>query len=230
MHNRFLLDASVKALDPGDPRGAFEAIISVPTLDRDGEIVDVGAFNPLPASIPCHFAHDFRQPVGRGVPVYEGEALVLRGVFASTNRAQEVRQLVTDGTIQHMSVGFMPPDREEDEDGVTHIRRAELLEASFTSVPSNREAAILGAKSAEILDLAESYRQLKEAHDAFAKSLRESGDVFRLPDGETEKATATDPEQKAAAQAAADSPAEVPVDQAQAALALLDALTQGALA
>jgi HK97 family phage prohead protease len=225
MRNRFLLDASVKALDTSDPRGAFEAIISIPTLDRDNEIVDAKAFDPLPASIPVHFAHDFRQPVGRGVPTYEGDALVLRGWFGTTLRAQDMRQLVVDGVIQHMSVGFMPPQR-EDIDGTTHIVKAELLEASFTSVPSNREAAILGAKSAEMLDLAESYRQLKEAHDAFAKSLRDSGDVFRLPGGEPEKATATDPEQKAAAQAAADSPAEVPVDKAQAALALLDALTQ----
>jgi hypothetical protein len=51
-----------------------------------------------------------------------------------------------------MSVGFMAASR-EDRDGIPHITKAELLEASFVSVPSNREAAILAVKAATGTDV-----------------------------------------------------------------------------
>jgi HK97 family phage prohead protease len=135
----------VKAVEGLNPNGEFEVILSVPTLDRDEEIIDAKAFDPLPDSIPFHAFHDFSDPIGRAVPTYEGDVLKARGYYASTPRAQEIRALVADGVIGHTSVGFMPPKREV-RDGVTHIVKGELLEGSFVSVPSNREAAVLAAK------------------------------------------------------------------------------------
>lgn len=143
MDKRFLL-AEVKATGEGGTE--FESVLSAPTLDRDFEIIDQNAFAPLPESIPIHAFHDFHDPVGRGVPYYDGDVLKVKGTFASTPRAQEIRTLVREGIIGSMSVGFMPPTREKGEDGVDHITHAELLEGSFVSVPSNREAAVLMAK------------------------------------------------------------------------------------
>lgn len=144
--NEFLL-AEVKSVEGKSPTGEFEAVISAPTLDRDGEVIDTQAFDPLPASIPIHAFHDFGDPVGRAVPRYESDGrLTARGVFASTPRAQEIRQLVTEGVIGHMSVGFMGATRTTSDDGAVHITGAELLEASFVSVPSNRQAALVMAK------------------------------------------------------------------------------------
>lgn len=146
MNKRFAI-GEVKALeDESHPNGAFEVILSMPTVDRDGEVIDAKAFEPLPQSIPFHAYHDFSDPVGRAVPFYEGDTLKARGYYASTVRAQEIRSLVTDGVIGHTSVGFMPPTRKVVE-GVPHITKGELLEGSFVSVPSNREAAVLMAKS-----------------------------------------------------------------------------------
>jgi HK97 family phage prohead protease len=145
--NEFLL-AEVKSVEGKAPTGEFEAIISAPTLDRDGEIIDTRAFDPLPASIPIHAFHDFGDPVGRAVPRYESDGrLSAHGTFASTPRAQEIRQLVTEGVIGHMSVGFMAATRMTSDDGAVHITGAELLEASFVSVPSNRQAALVMAKA-----------------------------------------------------------------------------------
>ena len=141
--------AEVKALDTDDPNGAFEVVLSAPTLDRDGEVIDVRAFEPLPDSIPFHAFHNFTDPVGRAEPFYDDDGtLHARGTYASTPRAQEIRTLVAEGVIGHTSVGFMAPKREV-KDGVTHITAGELLEGSFVSVPSNREAAVMAAKSYE---------------------------------------------------------------------------------
>jgi HK97 family phage prohead protease len=138
----------VKAIDGADPHGEFEAILSVPTVDRDGEVIDGRAFEPLPAQIPIHRFHDFSSPVATATPFYEGDVLKARGTFDPDPESQAIRQKV-GRSIRYMSVGFMAATR-SDQDGVPHITRAELLEASFVSVPSNREAAILAVKGAEL--------------------------------------------------------------------------------
>lgn len=141
--------AEVKDIGGEHPNGEFEIVMSTDSIDRDGEIIVKGAFDPLPASIPVHAFHDFNDPIGRAVPSYNADGkLVGRGVYASTPRAQEVRTLVAEGVIAHTSVGFMAADREMVE-GVPNIKTAELLEVSFVSVPSNRDAAVLLAKSYE---------------------------------------------------------------------------------
>jgi len=138
--------AEVRAVEEG-PNGSFEVILSAETLDRDGEVVDSKAFDPLPESIPFHAFHDFHDPIGRAVPFYaEDGTLQARGTFASTARAQEIRALVAEGVIGHTSVGFMAAVRKDGEDA-PHVVKGELLEGSFVSVPSNREAAVLVAKS-----------------------------------------------------------------------------------
>ena len=137
--------AEVKAAESEYPSGEFEVILSAETLDRDGEVIDAKAFEPLPDSIPFHAFHDFHDPIGRGVPFYDGDVLKARGTFASTARAQEIRTLVSEGVIGHTSVGFMAATRKDAED-TPHVTSGELLEGSFVSVPSNREAAVLMAK------------------------------------------------------------------------------------
>ena len=137
--------AEVKAAESENPNGEFEVILSAETVDRDGEVIDAKAFEPLPDSIPFHAFHDFHDPIGRAVPFYDGDVLKARGTFASTPRAQEIRTLVAEGVIGHTSVGFMAAVRKDAEDA-PHVTSGELLEGSFVSVPSNREAAVLLAK------------------------------------------------------------------------------------
>lgn len=225
--NKSFLFAEVKATKPDDPTGEFEAILSAPTLDRDGEVIEKGAFEPLPQSIPVHAFHDFHDPVGVGQPFYEGDVLKLRGYFASTARAQEIRTLVTEGVIGSMSVGFMDAEREE-KDGVPHISRAEILEGSFVSIPSNREAAILVAKQYEekvgARNSASDASRIQNAHDLFvelgAKCVAEDAEkgVHKVLVGEAgeEKSTTTDPEEAAA-------PAAAPLADVNVAKVLIDA-------
>jgi len=155
--------AEVKSVAGEHPNGEFEVILSAQTLDRDGEVIEAKAFEPLPESIPFHAFHDFHDPIGRGAPFYDGDVLKARGVYASTPRAQEIRTLVAEGIIGHTSVGFMSAARKDGEDGTPHITNGELLEGSFVSVPSNREAAVLAAKSFDAYLKAGSRNSAKDA-------------------------------------------------------------------
>lgn len=196
----------VKAIDGNDAFGEFEAVLSVPVVDRDGEVIDGRAFEPLPAEIPIHKYHDFSAPVATAVPYYDGDVLKARGVFDPDPDSQAIRQKV-GRSIRYMSVGFMAAER-TDKDGVPHITKAELLEASFVSVPSNREAAILAVKDAVTAkgtkaDRLQSIHDLAVANGALCSAAGKTAD----------KTAATDPEEKAAAPAdEAAAPAEPPAE------------------
>jgi phage head maturation protease len=105
--------ASVKAIGSDDEfPGMFEAIASTTALDRDGEVVAKGALEPLPATVPIHVDHrmDSEGLVGTGRPSYTANgALKVTGTFAGTPRAQIIRQLVREGHLSSMSVGFSTP-------------------------------------------------------------------------------------------------------------------------
>ena len=140
----------VGTVDTESPNGAFEVVLSAATLDRDGEVVDSRAFDPLPAHIPFDIDHGMtvQTTVGSGEPYYADDgSLRVKGTFASTALAQEVRTLVSEGHIRTTSVTFMAADRSADDKGVQHVKRAELLNGTFTPIPSNREAVVLSSKA-----------------------------------------------------------------------------------
>lgn len=143
----------VKAVEDadGDPNGEFDVILSAPTLDRDGEVIDSKVFDPLPEHITFDIDHGMSTAttVGSGVPSYDEQGrLRVKGTYSSIPRAQEVRTLVREGHIRTTSVAFMGAVREE-KDGVPHIVKAELLNGAFVPIPSNRESVVLSAKSYE---------------------------------------------------------------------------------
>jgi hypothetical protein len=212
-------DVDIKALKDGE--GEFEAVLSVPTLDRDGEVIDARAFEPLPEYIPIDIDHGMSvtSTVGSGTPFYDGEILRFRGTFASTSLGQEVRTLVLEQHIRKMSVAFMSAQRAEDENGIPHIVKAELLNAAIVAIPSNREADILAAKA---LDLkATKAASLQQIHDLAAAAGAECA-TKAAPATESDPApvdtktsTDTDPED-APAPAGADPLADVAVARARA--------------
>ena len=171
--------ATIKSVSDTGP-GTFEAVASAPTIDRDSEIVAKGAFNPLPLRVPIHIDHRYSADslVGSARPYYSGDNLMVSGNFASTPRAQEVRQLVLEGHLTHMSVGFRDTVRSKNADGVPVITRAELLEVSLVTVSSNREALVLAAKGSSATDMtvAEARRLVNQMMVELALSdLKEAG-------------------------------------------------------
>jgi hypothetical protein len=140
---------ALKAVDDGK-HGAFEAILSAPMQDRDGEYIDARAFEPLPPRINIDVDHAMSAEgvIGSGTPFYDGDVLKFKGTFSSLPRAQEFRTLITEGHLDSMSVAFMNAQRYTDDDGQTHIGSAELLNAAVVGIPSLREASITSIKNA----------------------------------------------------------------------------------
>lgn len=203
--------AAVKAVEGGE-FGEWEAILSAPTVDRDGEVIDPKAFEPLPERIPIDIDHGMSvsSTIGSGVPFYDGDLLKMRGTFSSIPRAQEVRTLVTEGHITKMSVTFMDANRMEDDDGRVHVTRGELLNAAFVPIPSNREAAVLAAKGlGDVDEKATKAERLQAIHDLAAAN----GAVCEAK-SHTPKSPPADPEEAGVSpdEKSGDTPAPPPAE------------------
>lgn len=161
--------ADIKTFTDNSGDGMFEAIISTNALDRDGESIAPGAFDPLPSEIPVYHQHDWREaalPVGKARPFYDVAGLKATGSFAPTARGQEIRSLVTGGFVTGLSVGFANAKRSKI-DGLQTVTKGDLFEVSFTAVPCNPSARVLTAKSGARNSAAD-LELLQTAHDAIS--------------------------------------------------------------
>ena len=136
--------------------GGMDAVISTPTVDRDGESVDPMGMtnreewltNPL-----IYWAHEWAydpsaEPIGKGtrLDVFR-DRIESSAVYAPTPKAQNVRALVQGGFVRKTSIGFDPLKMDTIAGTPTHTRWA-LREWSVVPMPSNTDATITGVKSA----------------------------------------------------------------------------------
>lgn len=124
--------------------GSFKVIATSDDVDRDGEIIDVNGwdFKNYETNPVVLWGHDFTSmPIGKVTKLTrDGNKIIAEGVFAPTERGQEVRKAYEGEFLNTVSVGFIPRERK----GNT-ITKSELLELSFVPVPANANAVALRA-------------------------------------------------------------------------------------
>lgn len=87
--------------------------------------------------------HNSDEPIGRPLELREDErGLFLRAQLSSTPRGQEAAQLLRDGVVTEMSIGFDPIDYTIAANGVRHITELRLWEVSLVTFAANAEAKI----------------------------------------------------------------------------------------
>lgn len=147
MDTKLYTKATLSKADDAD----FVAVASTAIEDRHGEKVSVEGWDikNFKANPVLLWAHDHYEPaVGTASKIWiEGSgkkaALMIKGKFHEyTDRAKAIKQMVADGIIKTMSVGFKPIDMDEN----TYTKQ-ELLEVSFVNVPANPQAQISAIKS-----------------------------------------------------------------------------------
>lgn len=76
------------------------------------------------------------------------DGLHITARISDTQRGRDVVELLRDGALDSLSVGFIPVQDELDKAGITHRRRVRLLETSVVSWPAYEAAKITGQRSA----------------------------------------------------------------------------------
>lgn len=143
-------------------------IASDETLDRHGEVLpidswDISKFNNAPRMLVDH-DHRVEKIVGKWANArIEGKQLLMEPVFHNfTELAKAVQEMVQEGFLDTVSVGFIPHGPEKDGDRDTF----ELIETSWVTVPANHNARIMKA-----LEVAPTKEALKEIENFTGKKI-----------------------------------------------------------
>jgi HK97 family phage prohead protease len=160
-------------------------------VDSDGDIIQMGAFaeslaNDFPRNkIKILWQHKSSEPIGLPVEMREDDkGLFVKGKISKTERGNEAMELLRDGVIDSMSVGFMIPKDGYgyDEDGKRMINKGRLMEFSLVTFPANEQAVVQSVKEVSEREIE---RVLREAgvSRTIAKSIVANG-VKGLRDAE----------------------------------------------
>lgn len=134
----------------------FKGYASTWDEDKVGDVIHQGAFiksinEGFPAGrIKVLWQHN--EPLGMPTEMREDNyGLYVKGKISKTRLGDEALELMRDGVVDRMSIGFMIPQgkADYDEDGVRHIREVKLMEFSPVTFPANEAAIITGVKNIE---------------------------------------------------------------------------------
>lgn len=142
MEKKYLdLPISLKAINE-EKRTVSGGIASDGGLDRHGESLNPNGWK-INGQVPLLWGHDYRAlPIGKTTQLYvEDEKLKFDGFLSEKyDFAKTVFDLITEGIVEKVSVGFIP--LKYDETGKYTYAEMELLEISFVTVPANPRAGL----------------------------------------------------------------------------------------
>src|SRR4029077_17338641 len=129
-----------------------EFVMSDNSVDRMGDVVEASGWqlDRIKSPPPVLFNHNSNQIVGRWEDIRQsGNQLVGRIAWTNSDKwpmAQYIRDLVREGILRTVSVGFAPIERQplskgaSKEFGPWRFTKSELLECSLVAVPANPNA------------------------------------------------------------------------------------------
>lgn len=135
----------------GDGPRVHTFVATTDVLDRQGEIVtadgwQIDNYRQNPVVLDSHDYRSIENILGIAREVRETEhGLEVDVMFNNTPRGRLADQLVEEGNLRAVSVGFISHEQEYDPKGkqpVKHTRK-ELLEVSVVAVPANPEALLI---------------------------------------------------------------------------------------
>ena len=132
----------------------FEGYAATFDIDQVDDIIHPGSFQKsikeaFPAGrIKVLWQHS--DPLGMPVEMHEdSRGLYVKAKVSKTRLGDEALELMRDGVIDRMSIGFSIPTGKSSfgENNVRHIREVKLFEFSPVTFPANESAIIIGVKS-----------------------------------------------------------------------------------
>jgi len=140
--------------------GTYTFRASTAAVDRQNEVIDqqgwdLGAYKANPVILDSHRYGSIDDILGKASRVeVMPEGLEIDVQFAPTAKGQMAQQLVEDGMLRTVSVGFRSKGRRPGQrsgEPMTHTAM-ELLEVSMVAIPANREAVRLRGVEDEVTD------------------------------------------------------------------------------
>lgn len=122
--------------------------------DSYNDIVVKGAFAKTiqeSKRVKVLWQHDPHQPIGKPIAMSEdSKGLHVKAKISNTSLGKDVVQLIKDGVIDELSIGFNTIKDEFDSKGARLIKEVKLWEFSPVTFAANEMAGISGIKSAHL--------------------------------------------------------------------------------
>ena len=130
----------------------FSGYASTFDVDLGGDIIVPGAFKKTiegrQQAVKVLWQHN--EPIGKSMRLYEDSVgLFVEGKVSKTRLGDEAIELMRDGVVDQMSIGFTIPagKSEISDDGLRVIREVKLFEFSPVTFPMNENAIITSVKN-----------------------------------------------------------------------------------
>ena len=153
-------------------------------LDEVGDIIEAGAFSKSiqergpsgTKQIKVLWQHD--EPLGMPIVMQEdSKGLYVEAKISKTRLGDEALELMRDGVVDRMSIGFSIPSGKavwDETMGVRKIKEVKLFEFSPVTFPANEMAVVTGVKNLQLIrQLASGGKLSKEELKALADMLPE---------------------------------------------------------
>lgn len=128
-------------------------------VDEVGDVIEKGAFKKSirergpKGSNQIKVLWQHNEPLGIPLEMYEDEkGLYVEGRVSKTRLGDEALELMKDGVVDKMSIGFSVPKGKmmwDDQNNTRKIKEVKLFEFSPVTFPANEQASITGMKSLE---------------------------------------------------------------------------------
>jgi len=172
---RYIAPLELKTINSEDGERTFSGYGSTfGNEDRVGDVVRQGAFaksledhnsNGTLPSLLLH--HDLQRPIGVWTKMNENDrGLYVEGKLTKGVRdAEEAYNLLKDGALHSMSIGYRVVNEEYDrKSGINYLNEISLHEVSLVTIPANAAAIVTGVKDADGQpDIRELERVLRDA-------------------------------------------------------------------
>jgi HK97 family phage prohead protease len=133
-------------------------------LDHTGDVVMRGAFDATLASGRKRrflWQHDVSEPIGVEQDMRVTDAGLLgTWKISRTTRGIDAYELLKDGAVDSLSIGYVPTDFEFDDAGVRLLKAVDLLEVSLVSIPANDQAVVTNVKADWLADLVAQHKAI----------------------------------------------------------------------
>ena len=165
-----------KSEDVNESSRTFAGYASTWDEDLGGDIISKGAFNKTMQergnAVKVLWQHN--EPIGKSMSMHtDSKGLFVEGKISKTRLGDEAIELMQDGVIDQMSIGFSIPHgkSEYNEKGNRLIHEVKLYEYSLVTFPMNEKAIITSVKSVSdaIRSGAYNANEVKELSEALAE-------------------------------------------------------------
>tara|TARA_R110000782_G_scaffold168405_2_gene260477 strand:+ start:183 stop:806 length:624 start_codon:yes stop_codon:yes gene_type:complete len=165
-----------KADDVNTGARTFTGYASTFDADLGNDIISKGAFNKTLKErgdrVKILWQH--ADPIGKPLSMNtDSKGLFVEGKISKTRLGDEAVELMNDGVIDQMSIGFSIPSgkSERDSKGMRLINEVKLFEFSLVTFPMNENAFVTSIKSVKAAIQSGTYdhTELKELADALAE-------------------------------------------------------------